>query len=108
MMINSGRCNVILFPLNSLPPGFNFFVKLESFSPATAHRCATTKVGGQPVGESCRYLVGKFLGRQIGELLGCWSVGECVGWVAEVFLHPGQLQDQHRQGDQTHKRTLTF
>ena len=74
--------------------------KLESFSPGTADRCGDIKMGngGQPVGESCRDLLGNFLRRQVG----CWAVGEWVGWVAQVFLHPGQLQDQHRQGDQTH------
>ena len=102
-MINCGRCNISLLPfplINSVPPGFKTLFKLESFSPGTADRCADIKMGngGQPIGESCMDLLGNFLRRQIG----CWPVGKCVCWVAQVFLHPGQLQDQHRQGDQTH------
>ena len=110
-MTDGGLCLLIFlpFPLNSVPLSFETFFKLEYFSPAASTWCAHIKVGnsGRPVGESCRYLVGKFLRRQ-SEPLGCRPVGESVGWVAEVFLHPGQLQDQHCQGDQTHQRTLTF
>ena len=112
VIINSGLCHIILLPffVNRVPPGFWAFFKLESFSPAAAHGCANIEIsnGGQPVWESCRYSVGKFLGRQIGELLGGWSIGECVGWIAQVFLHPGELEQQHCQGDQTHQSTLLF
>ena len=98
--------NISPFPIESALSNARAFVKVVSLpQEATARRFAKIKVGdgGRPLGESSGDLVGGHLGGQIAELFGGGG-----GEVAEVLVHPGQFEQEHRQGNQTHKCTLEF